>query len=203
MQNNPTVIGLLILAYAYFVKLWLDDLKAEKSGKPNPNPLPGAKPVGGTALIIAAVGGLVLVALETWGEIRLGIADQQSKMTALFALYSLAAAFGEEIVFRGYIVVNNRGPAVRWAAAVGASAIFALVHFHLFEWKDSQLVWHLDAKGWFSTGALFVGSLWFYFVRFASFNPNHSLAPCFAGHLAKNAGVIAVKAWQGHMSGLY
>jgi len=48
---------------------------------------------------------------------------------------------------------------------------------------------------------VFAGSLWFYAVRFASWNPQRSLLPCFAAHAAKNLGVIAVKAAQGFVVG--
>jgi hypothetical protein len=50
---------------------------------------------------------------------------------------------------------------------------------------------------------LFVGSLWFYAVRFARFNPQRSLLPCFAAHAAKNLGVIIIKLLQGHLVGAW
>jgi hypothetical protein len=50
---------------------------------------------------------------------------------------------------------------------------------------------------------LFATSLWLYVARFASWNPTRSLLPCFVGHAAKNAGVVAIKAMAGYMGGLW
>ena len=108
---------------------------------------------------------------------------------------------------RGFIVIEKRGRVLLWSGIVVASVVFAALHQHLWKWEggwpwaDGHLLWTPGLKGWFTTGMLFLGSLWFYFVRFASFNPQRSLLPCFAAHAAKNAGVIAVKAAQGHLVG--
>ena len=203
MQNNPLLALVVISVGAYVTKLWFEDTKSAVAGSPNPRALPGATPVARRALWIAAFGGLAIVAGETAGEYALGVSGEQSNMTALFAIYTLVAAFIEEIIFRGYLVVNNRGAALRWASVFVFSALFAALHPFLWEWKESTLVWQFTTKAWFSTAAVFLGSLWFYFVRFASFNPSQSLAPCFAAHLAKNVGVIVIKGVQGHLVGLY
>jgi len=203
MQNNPLVQLAVLGVSAYVIKIWFDDYRAAKAGKPNPNALPGAAGAPAFALWIAAIGGLLITAAETWGELALGIAGEQSNITVLFAAYTLFAAIVEEVIFRGYIVVDNRGPAARWAAVFVASLLFAALHPFLWDYKDGAVFWQFNTKGWFSTAAVFTASLWFYTVRFAKFNPAHSLLPCFAAHLAKNAGVIAVKAVQGHVVGLY
>ena len=49
----------------------------------------------------------------------------------------------------------------------------------------------------------FAGSLWFYALRFAPFNPGRSLLPCIVGHLTKNLGVFALKGAAGFVSGWY
>jgi membrane protease YdiL (CAAX protease family) len=121
-------------------------------------------------------------------------------MTALFGLYTLSAAFIEEIIFRGYIVVTKRGPLVQWLAIVGASALFALLHPFLWLWEDGFTL-TLTVKGVFSTAMAFLFSLWFYAARFLRLNPTRSLLPCFAAHLAKNAGVIVIKGAQGFLVG--
>lgn len=203
MQNNPLVQLAVLGVSAYVIKIWFDDYRAQKAGAPNPNPLPGAKPAPTRAFWIAAIGALVITAAETWGEIALGVSGEQSNITALFALYTLFAAIVEEVIFRGYIVVENRGAAARWAGVFAASVLFAALHPFLWDYKDGQVIWQFTTKAWFSTAAVFVASLWFYTCRFASFNPAHSLLPCFAAHLAKNAAVIAIKAAQGHVEGLY
>jgi hypothetical protein len=53
------------------------------------NALPGATEAPRQAVIIATAGALVLLAAETVGEYGLGLAAQQSRMTWLFALYSV------------------------------------------------------------------------------------------------------------------
>jgi uncharacterized protein len=207
MNDDPLFQLLMFGAGIFVLKLWLDDRRCAINGQPNPRALPGATPASSTAVIIAIVGALALLAAETWGEIKLGIDAEQSKMTALFALCTLTAAVVEEIIFRGYLVIEKRGQAALWTGILVASVFFAALHQHLWSWEggwpwaDGKLIWTFTAKGWFSTAAIFAGSLWFYFVRYAFFNPTHSLLPCFAAHAAKNLGVIAVKAAQGHISG--
>jgi membrane protease YdiL (CAAX protease family) len=200
-QDNPWVLAGLIAAGAMVAKWWADDYRAARQGQPHPRAFPGATPASKTALIIAAVGALILLAVETAGESALGLTAQQSRMTGLFALYTLVAAFGEELVFRGYLVVENRGRAALIAGVVGASLGFALIHPFLWEWREGALHLHNNPKAWFSTAAVFAGSLWFYAVRFLPMNPTHSLLPCVAAHLAKNLGVVAIKYAQGFVSG--
>jgi hypothetical protein len=207
MNDDPLFQILMLGAGIFVLKLWIDDRRSAARGQPNPRALPGATPASGTAVAIAVAGALVLLGAETWGEIALGISAEQSDMTALFALCTLTAAIVEEIIFRGYLVIEKRGRFALWAGIVGASVLFAALHQHLWKWEggwpwaDGKLLWTFTVKGWFSTAAIFAGSLWFYAVRFAFFNPTHSLLPCFAAHAAKNLGVIAVKAAQGHLVG--
>jgi membrane protease YdiL (CAAX protease family) len=200
-MNNPVLLLATIGAGVYLAWLWWSDYRDAQAGRPNPRALPGATPASLVACAVAAAGALVLTGAETWGELRLGLSAEQSKMTALFALYSLVAAVVEEVVFRGYIVVEGRGVAARWAGALGASVLFAALHPFLWQW-DGVLRLTLTAKGWFSTGMVFAGSLWFYAMRFAArLNPRQSLLPCFAAHGAKNVAVIAIKAAQGFLVG--
>lgn len=172
-------------------------------GQPNPRALPGAVPTERAAVAVAVAVTLLLLGLETWGEVALGIAGAQSTVTWLFGLYTLAAAFGEELVFRGYLVVVDRGRAWLWSSVVLFSLVFALLHPFLWEWKGEGdgLMLHLDTKGFFSTGVVFVGSLWFYTVRFFGLNAQRSLLPCIAAHLAKNLGVLLIKFQQGFVVG--
>lgn len=203
MSDNPLILLLMIGVSAYVTKLWFDDLKAARNGKPNERALPGAVDAPKAAYLLAAFGAILILAGETWGELALGLAEKQSKMTALFATYTLCAAFVEEIIFRGYIVPTTPRPLIRWAGVAAASLLFAALHPFLWDWKEGRILWKLDAKGWFSTATVFVTSLWFYIVRFARFNPSYSLGPCFAGHLAKNVGVIIIKGAQGYLVGWY
>ncbi|MBI2814845.1 MAG: CPBP family intramembrane metalloprotease [Opitutae bacterium] len=191
----------MILAGVIVAKWWRDDYLAARQGTPHPRPFPGATPANTGAMLVAAAGALMLLALETGGELALGLTAQQSQMTGLFGLYTLVAAFLEELIFRGYLVVENRGRGPLLAGIVGASFGFALLHPFLWEWRGGALHLHGGAKPWFSTAAVFAGSLWFYAVRFFPQNPTRSLLPCVAAHLTKNLGVIVIKSVQGFVAG--
>lgn len=203
MNDNPFLLLIVGAAGLYFGKLWLDDLRAARAGRPNPRALPGATPARPSALWIASLGALVLLAVETLGEHALGIAAEQSTMTWLFAAYTLIAALIEEVIFRGYLVIEGRGTAARWAGILAASALFALLHPFLWEWEDAGFTLTLSAKGLFSTAIMFATSVWLYVARFARWNPTQSLLPCIVAHAVKNAGVIVVKAGSGFMGGLW
>jgi uncharacterized protein len=209
MKDDPLPQLLMIGVGLYVAKLWFDDYRANQKGKPAANPLPGAAPAPMIALLLAALGGLAIVGAETWAEYHFGVSGEQSNLTALFAAYTLIAAVIEEIVFRGFIVVQNRGRVVLWLSVVGASVAFAALHPFLWTWEGGlpwsggKLTWHLTTKAWVSTVAVFIASIWFYVVRFWAINPQRSLLPCFAAHGAKNLAVIAIKAVQGHLVGLW
>ena len=201
-MNHPFAILLTIVAGLTLGKMWRDDLQAMKRGAPNPRGLPGATPVSGAAIWLAVAGALVLLAIETGGELALGVAGEQSKMTGLFALYSvLAAPLVEETIFRGFLVIEGRGRAALWGGIVAASAGFAGLHPFLWRWDDAGFVWTIGLKGAFSTTTVFAFSLWLYAVRFWKWNPGRSLLPCFAAHAAKNLGVVAIKGATGFLGG--
>jgi uncharacterized protein len=201
MNDQPVLILLMLGIGAYVFSLWLEDLKAARDNKPNPSALPGATSASIQACAIAAGGALVILAAETLGELGLGLSEEQSTMTVLFAVYSLMAAFIEELIFRGFIVVEGRGKVLRISGVIGASLLFALLHPFLWAWEDDGFEWTLTAKGWFSTALVFTSSLWFYYIRFAKFNPSKSLIPCIVAHATKNLGVFAIKAAQGFIAG--
>ncbi len=204
MNENPLLLLVLIATGVYVTHLWWTDFTAARSGTPVANPMfPGSTPAGMRAVLIAALGAGVILAAETFGEIALGIDAEQSEITVLFGLYTLVAAFIEEIIFRGFLVVDKRGRSALLGGIVGASVLFALLHPFLWKWDDDGFAFTLTAKGWFSFAAVLAGSLWFYACRFATWNPNRSLLPCFAAHLTKNAGVFAIKAFAGFVSGLW
>lgn len=200
MTDQPLLLLLMTAVAVYIAKLWRDDYRTALAGQPHPQALPGATPASTRAIVYASVGAIGLLALETAGEIQLGIAGEQSQITALFALYTLAAPVLEELIFRGYLVVDKRGTTLRWVAIIGASVLFAAIHPFLWKW-EKDFIWVGGLKGWFSTAMVFLASLWFYAVRFASWNPQRSLLPCFTAHATKNLGVIAIKAAQGFLVG--
>ncbi len=225
MSENPGVVLTMIGVSAFLLHLWWGDLRAARAGRPNPRAFPGAVPCERQTLLVAIAGALMLLGLETGGEAMLGVTAQQKTVTVLWSLYTFAAAFIEELAFRGYLVVAGRGRAALWSSILLFSVVFALFHPFLWEWKEGaacshsfgfhlghpfqwlgeqgNLVLQLTPKGWFSTAVVFACSLWFYALRFAPFNPRQSLLPCIVAHLTKNLGVFALKYAEGFVSGWY
>jgi len=199
-SDNPWLLVGMIFAGGVVAQRWAEDFRSARAGVAQPRAFPGATPASGRLLLIATAGALVLLAAETTGERALGLTAQQSRMTVLFGLYTLMAGFLEELVFRGYLVVENRGRAGLVSGIVAASLGFALLHPFLWAWRAGALHWQGGAKVWFSTSAIFAGSLWFYAVRFVPGNPTRSLLPCVAAHVVKNLGVFAIKYAQGFVS---
>jgi membrane protease YdiL (CAAX protease family) len=192
----------LIGASVWVARRWTVDYRAAVAGKPNGKPLPGATPAPARAVAVASLGALVILAAETGGEHVLGLSAEQSQVTALFSLYSLLGApVIEEVLFRGYLVIEHHGRAALWGGVVGASLLFALLHPFLWDWNGSGLTLHVGAKAWFSTTAILATSLWLYTLRFFGLNPQRSLLPCFVAHASKNLGVFAIKYSQGFVGG--
>ncbi|MGF1483242.1 MAG: lysostaphin resistance A-like protein [Opitutales bacterium] len=199
---------------AYLAWLWRSDLLARRQGEEAKGALPGTTLCKPVALYIASAGALVLLGLQIVGEYGLGIVAEQTDIAWLFLLQMMAAAVVEEVIFRGYLVVQNKGKAVLWGGIVTVSLVFAVGHPHLWtlDFPDGVSAWefwkgdfelHFDTKAIYSTSWLFVMSLWFYFVRFATFNLERSLLPCMVAHLIYNLGVFVTKLLQGHVVGLY
>ena len=198
----------------YFFKMWLDDYQARASENAPVKPIPGATSSERLPIIVGIVGALIILGLETGGEIALGVSNEQKTITVLFLLPMLAAAVTEEIVFRGFLVVENRGRAALVGSILVFSLIFALFHDFLwsFEMPEEVPIWmfwqgdfslNLNAKGFFSTGMVFLNGLWFYYLRFMPANRDRSLIPCFVAHAVSNLGVFAIKAQQGFVEGIF
>ncbi|MGE9295713.1 MAG: CPBP family glutamic-type intramembrane protease [Puniceicoccales bacterium] len=214
MQSDPLMIVVMFGVACYIFKMWLDDFRAQRSGNPNPKAFPGATACAAPAIILAVVGALVILGLETGGEIALGIAGEQSDITALFLLSIVAAAFIEELIFRGFLVIEGKGTAALIGGVVGFSLLFTVAHPFFWDldmpegvagWQVWQgtLTWDFSTKPWFSSAIVFINSLWFYVVRLWSLNPSRSLIPCMAAHLASNIGVFVIKLAQGHVVALW
>lgn len=210
---NPVGVVLFVSVALWLAHMWRREAREFPQGGGG---LPGAAACPARAICVAVAGTLILLALETWGEIRLGIADAQRDVSWLALPMFAAAAFTEEVIFRGYLVIERRGNAVKWASAIAFSLIFALLHDHLWNFEmpaDTSagtlaavrdgFSTDFSAKAIFSTAFIFAGSLWFYFVRFFKWNPHASLAAPVAAHLAKNLAVFFIKLAQGHVTSLF
>ncbi len=209
-QDDPFLLLAVAALTGYVFYTWLGDYRRAKVGSPDPRAFPGATTCPATAIVVAVTGALVLLGLETGGENLLGISGQQSNISVLFLVAMIGAAFGEELVVRGFCVVTTRG---RWAllgSILLFSLLFALAHPFFWDWKSpadgqpKQLMFDFSLKAWWSSAMVFVFSLWLYALRFPlrypKLNPRASLLPCIAAHLAKNLGVFAIKLIQGHVT---
>ncbi len=217
-QGSPwedALFPLLALGVAvYLAQMWWSDFKAKAKGEDVKGALPGTTPCPPLAIYIGICGALVLLIGQILGEYGLDLVAEQSDIVWLFLLQMIAAAVWEEVIFRGFLVIENRGKQLLLGSIIVVSLIFAIGHPHLWSldfpegvsawqfWKG-DLEFHWTTKAFYSTGWLFVMSLWFYWMRFASFNPKRSLLPCMAAHLAYNLGVFITKLAQGHVVGLY
>lgn len=202
-MESPILQLCVLGVVGYVFYLWLSDLKAFKSGNKNSNPLPGATPTTFGWAILGVLGALALVVGETVGEGILGISDEQSSMTLLFATVTISAGFGEELIFRGFFVVQNKGQKVLWLGTILFSLIFAVIHPFLWQWEDGKMEIILTAKTIFSTAVVFLNSVWFYFLRFSKHNKTQSLWPCILAHASSNGAVFLFKLAQGHVDGWY
>ncbi len=203
MNSDPLSIVLVSAIALYLGKRWLGDFRCRNR---ETIALPGAFPAS-LPLILAAIGGaLVILFLETAGEYFLKTYTSQSDISWLFLAAMIAAGFLEELVFRGYLVIENKGRTVFLTGVVGVSILFALGHVQYWlQWGDSSptgnLALNITAGSVWTLTILFTNSLWFYGVRFNRFNPNRSLLPCIAAHISSNIGVFLIKLAQGHVIG--
>lgn len=206
MQDHPAVILAVFAGACYLAWLWWQDYRGWQSGKPASHPFPGATSAAQSLIWLGMAGALVLVGIETAGEYALGVSDEQTQITVVFLLAMIAAGFIEELVFRGYLFYDRKGPVVLWASILLFSLLFALLHTQYYTERPDDAAWYafelrIDDKSLWTLCMLFVHSVWFYALRFGFWNHNRSLLPCFAAHIASNLGVFAVKLVQGHVIG--
>ena len=142
----------MIAVTGYVLRMWLHDYRdyLQRGGPPRqepgttrapPQPLPGATPVAKVAVIMAVVGALVILAAEVAGEYALGVVEEQSEMAVLFGLYTLAAAFVEELIFRGFLYYDKGSMVALVASCLAISIVFAAIHPYLWEFPDETPWW--------------------------------------------------------------
>ncbi|MEZ7842983.1 MAG: CPBP family intramembrane metalloprotease [Opitutales bacterium] len=199
MNESPFMVLLYVGVAAYVGYMYWGDYQSNQaSEQPDPRGMPGATSASWGLYGIGVIGALLILAAETGGEIALGIASEQSEMVWYFVFAILGAGIVEEVIFRGYLVVDNKGRAALIGSCVGFSLIFAIIHGHFWSNEEGQaFAWTFTTKAFFTTGILLANSLWFYALRFGPWNKNRSLFPCMLAHAASNFGVFAVKLAQG------
>lgn len=198
MTENPIMILLYVGIAIYVGNMYWADYKAQREGEPMEGAMPGAFKTTIAAILIGVIGSLVLLGVETGGEIALGISAEQSEVVWYIVIIWLCAGVVEEVIFRGYLVVDKKGTAALVGSCVGFSLIFALLHPHLWSMEDG-FHFTLTEKGLFTTSLLFANSLWWYTCRFGPWNPTRSIFPCMIAHAASNLGVFFVKLTQGYV----
>lgn len=217
MSQDPFGVVFYFIVTLWLVKMWWRDYRdAQKDASLADKGLPGATPCTLKPIIIAVAGTLVLLAAETYAEIRLGIAEAQNDISCFFLLALISAAVAEEFIFRGFLVIESRGETAKWISVFLFSTLFALIHPYLwsFEWNDESTAGTLTkiiegfnltltVKGVFTTVFIFLGSLWFYAVRFFRWNPQASILVPIIAHLVKNVAVFAIKLAQGHVTSVF
>ena len=199
MNESPFMVLLYVGVAAYVGYMYWGDYQSNQaSEQPDPRGMPGATSASWGLYGIGVIGALLILAAETGGEIALGIASEQSEMVWYFVFAILGAGIVEEVIFRGYLVVDSKGRTALIGSCVGFSLIFAIIHGHFWSNEEGQaFAWTFTTKAFFTTGILLANSLWFYALRFGSWNKNRSLFPCMLAHATSNFGVFAVKWAQG------
>ena len=198
MNEDPLIILIYCAIAIYIANIYRADIKAFVAGEPNVKALPGAKPTNGLLIFASVMGALVLLGNAVVGEYALGIVEAQSEMVWFFVFASISAGVIEEVVFRGYLVVQNRGRNALVLSCLGFSLVFALVHGYLWSMEDG-FAWNLTLQGIFNTWILFFNSVCFYALRFGPWNSNQSILPSIIAHMVLNLGVFGVKLAQGYI----
>lgn len=191
---------LSVVAAAVVLYLWVNDFRLFKSGKPFARALPGATSAPARLIWLAAGVSAGIVVVETIGEYLLGVTAMQSTVPVYYVIPMICAGIIEELIFRGYLVVEKKGRRVLVVSAILFSVVFALIHGHLLTEAVGGFKLTLAPAPLWWTFILFVNSLWWYAVRFMPSNKDRSLLPCFAGHIASNLAVFAIKLAQGFVS---
>ena len=196
----------MFAASAWLFKMWLGDLSDfRKTGVGRRGEFPRARPASKWLAWLGVFVGLWILAGITIAEIATGEVGAQTKVSCLALLSWVGAAFIEELIFRGYLVIDHHGEFVLWLGVLFFSFIFTV--FHPFFWDytipdggsvfDASFTFNFTAKALRDSANVFGSSVVFYALRFCPQNKMRSLIPCIAAHLTYNVGVFCVKAFQG------
>lgn len=196
MEDSVFTIVLYCLIAVYLGYLYRSDIHKYIGNQSNPKALPGASPAKPLLLAASVLGALVLLGMAVIGEYALGLVSLQSELVWYFLFASIAAGLIEEVVFRGYLVVQGKGRTVLVGSCIFFSLIFSLVHGDLWE-TEAGFRWVFTSQAFFNASILFVNSLCFYALRFGPWNPTRSIIPAIVAHMVYNLGVFFVKWAQG------
>lgn len=205
-RDSPVFSILTFGIAAGLLYVWITDfIYYQKHGVNRSNAFEGATPAPHRLVRIAALSAIALLCFHVWTESSLELADNQTAVTPWALLAWISSAFIEELIFRGYLVVQNKGRVVLILSIVFFSVLFAAAHPFLWDYTVPEGanflhgVWSFtpDLHSTISTLAIFECSLLFYALRFIPMNKERSLLPCMVAHLTYNLGVFTVKLLQG------
>lgn len=205
-QDSPifSVASLAVAVWLFY--MWLGDCRHYcRTGSERRGAFEGAYPAPAGLVAVGVVCALALLFVNSAAERFLGVTCDQMKVAPWALLSWIGAAFVEELIFRGYLVVRGRGKLALVASVIFFSFVFAAGHPFLWNYEVSEGgsifsgKWSFtpSAQALINTLAIFECSLLFYALRFAPQNKTRSLIPCICAHAAYNCGVFAVKAFQG------
>jgi uncharacterized protein len=211
MSDNPLIVFSGAGAGVFLFWIWYRDMQSNRASPTGEiaHSLPGATMASFRWCLIASLGAILIVIGIFALEKGFNIEDQQSRIRFLFLLPMLGAAITEEVVFRGYLVIRNRGHVMLVASIVFFSILFTLIHPYLWvhsmdkptgiEWITSLRI-NISTYSMVSTASIFILSLWYYYVRFSKENPSQSLLPSFYAHTCANLTVFIIKITSGYVT---
>ena len=125
MGENPIQVLLYGFLAVYVLHLYRTEYRKRTATAESDTNLPGATACAGSVYAYGVIGTLAILSLETGGEMALGIVAEQSQVYAYSVFAALAAGVIEEVIFRGYLVVDNRGRRLLWAGCCNVTALCA------------------------------------------------------------------------------
>jgi membrane protease YdiL (CAAX protease family) len=188
---------LSVAAAAIVLFFWVNDFLKWKGGKPFERALPGATGASWKLVRLSILVSLGIAAVQILGEYALGIKGTAEPIQAYLLLPLLGAGIVEELIFRGYLVIEKKGRKTLIVSIIFFSFASALLHGHLLAKVDYGFRLTLAPAAMWWTLILVINSLWWYAVRFLPVNKDKSLLPCFAGHMASTLAIFLVRAAQG------
>ena len=198
MNDSPITVFLYCAIALYLVYLYRCDIKAFCRGLHVAKALPGATPISLMLTVFSLLAGTFLLANAVLGEYALDLVDLQNEMVWFFVFATLSAGVVEELIFRGYLVIENKGSRVLALSCIGFSFLFAMIHPNLWSF-DGGFHWIFSTNAIYDTWILVLNSLFFYSLRFGPWNPQRSILPSMIAHGVFNFGVFGVKWFQGYI----
>ncbi len=207
MQEGLLYPIIMFCAGLWLFKLWLDDARAVSLGTPNKNGFSGATYTSKNIAICGACAGVCLLIFAVFLENITGTSESQTKVSVWAVFGWIAAAFIEELIFRGYLVIDKKGKFCLITSIFVFSLIFTICHPFFWDYTipenadflSGKFSFDFSSRAWVSSVVVFVSSLVFYILRFMPQNVSKSLIPCILAHLSYNLGTFFVKAIQGYV----